>query len=756
MTETANEGQIIDDRYRIVRKIADGGMATVYEAIDVRLDRHVAVKVMHAQLAQGPHREQFVERFHREARSAAAIANPHIVQVYDTGEIDGRNYLVMEYVHGVNLRYEMNQQGPFTVRETLRVVAETLDGLAAAHRAGVVHRDIKPENILLNDRGHVQITDFGLAKAASQATLSTTGMLLGTAAYLAPEMIENNQATPQGDLYSVGIMAWEMLAGEPPFQSDNPVTMVFKHVHEDVPPVITRCPGIEPSVSEFIAQLTARSVEDRPADAMEAQRLLRTVISGMPMEAWLYRRSNDPMRDESTGDGESPLAPNGLVAPRGENGHDAAASTTSVAQSDYPPQPPAPSSPSSSAATSADMSPDMSPDTSVTTPTDGRSGAANTQDTRTRILATDSNAARRPRSITSQDAFTQAITTTDTSDIEPSGVAEHSRGGRPRSKVPIIVAAIMAVVLAAGAGCGAWWYYLGPGSYWTMPKPTDLTCKTGKTCTIKNVSWSSFRSTLNVAGIPYSVAQEYSDTVEEGNIISTTPSTVGAHISKRSAGNVKVTVSKGVRQATIPSDITDPSTDNGKDPLTALEKAGFTNISHNINDDEYSLTVPKNALLSISPDPGTTMEHNDSVVVKLSLGPMPVNMPDVVGRTKDEAQALFDSLQLKATYSEEYSDTVPNGSIISASQTVGTQLHWGDTVDVVVSKGPQMVTLPDVTGKSTSDATAALQALGLEVKVSAPLGDLTHTVRLQSPSAGQQVRVRDANGNKTVITLTVV
>lgn len=207
MTETANEGQIIDDRYRIVRKIADGGMATVYEAIDVRLDRHVAVKVMHAQLAQGPHREQFVERFHREARSAAAIANPHIVQVYDTGEVDGRNYLVMEYVHGVNLRYEMNQQGPFTVRETLRIVAETLDGLAAAHRAGVVHRDIKPENILLNDRGHVQITDFGLAKAASQATLSTTGMLLGTAAYLAPEMIENNQATPQGDLYSVGILA---------------------------------------------------------------------------------------------------------------------------------------------------------------------------------------------------------------------------------------------------------------------------------------------------------------------------------------------------------------------------------------------------------------------------------------------------------------------------------------------------------------------------------------------------------------------
>ena len=455
----APEGQVIEGRYRVVSRIADGGMATVYQAVDERLGRTVAIKIMHTQLAQGPQRDQFVERFHREARSAAAIANPHIVQVYDTGEFDGLDFLVMEYVHGVNLRYEMNQQVTFSVRETLRIVGETLDGLASAHRAGVVHRDIKPENILLNDRGHVQITDFGLAKAVSQATLSSTGMLLGTAAYLAPEMIEHNQATAQGDLYSVGIMAWEMLAGEPPFQSDNPVTMVFKHVHEDVPPVITRCPGIEPSVSEFIAQLTARSVEDRPADAMEAQRLLRTVISGMPMEAWLYRRSDDPMRDESTGDGESPLAPNGLVASRREGGHDAAASTTAVAQSDYPPQPPAPSSPSSSATMSATASADMSPDASATTPSDGRSGAANTPDTRTRILATDSNAARKPRSITSQDAFTQAITTTDTSDIEPSGVPEHSRGGRRRSKVPIIVAAIMAVVLAAGAGCGAWWYY---------------------------------------------------------------------------------------------------------------------------------------------------------------------------------------------------------------------------------------------------------------------------------------------------------
>lgn len=275
-------------------------MATVYEAIDERLGRTVAIKVMHTQLAKGPHREQFVERFRREANSAASIANPHIVQVYDTGEFNGLDFLVMEYVHGVNLRHEMNAQGTFSVRETLRVVAETLDGLASAHRAGVVHRDIKPENILINDRGHVQITDFGLAKAASRATLSSTGMLLGTAAYLAPEMIENNQATAQGDLYSVGIMAWEMLTGKVPFDSDNPVTLVFKHVHEDVPSVATVCQGIDPSVAAFIAHLTARQVDARPTDGAAAAEELSQLAAKLPLEAWQYRLHAEPIGGDHT------------------------------------------------------------------------------------------------------------------------------------------------------------------------------------------------------------------------------------------------------------------------------------------------------------------------------------------------------------------------------------------------------------------------------------------------------------------------
>ena len=292
MTQVADApaGRSSDHRYRSGARIADGGMATVYQAVDERLGRTVAVKVMHRQLAQGPHHDQFVERFHREARSAASIANPHIVQVYDTGEYEGLGYLVMEYVHGVTLRQAMRTQRTFSVRETLRILLETLDGLASAHRAGVIHRDITPENLLINDRGHVQITDFGLAKAISQETLSSTGMLLGTASYLAPEMIAENRGTPQGDLYAVGIVGWEMLAGEVPFPTSNPVTMVFKHVHEDVPGVQTRCPGVDPSVARFLSRLTARDLAQRPADAVVAHQDLHELMTRLDTTAWGYRR----------------------------------------------------------------------------------------------------------------------------------------------------------------------------------------------------------------------------------------------------------------------------------------------------------------------------------------------------------------------------------------------------------------------------------------------------------------------------------
>ena len=721
----APEGQVIEGRYRVVSRIADGGMATVYQAVDERLGRTVAIKIMHTQLAQGPHRDQFVERFHREARSAAAIANPHIVQVYDTGEFDGLDYLVMEYVHGVNLRYEMNQQGTFSVRETLRIIGETLDGLASAHRAGVVHRDIKPENILLNDRGHVQITDFGLAKTVSQATLSSTGILLGTAAYLAPEMIERNQATPQGDLYSVGIMAWEMLAGKVPFTSNNPVTLVFKHVHEDVPSIVTVCEGINANVAAFIAHLTARAVEARPADASAALAELQRLQSILAVSDWQYQLP----------------AANVNISPNTTQAEDAAAPMNEG--NPAPPTPPAPPTQQFDDRTRKldRVKPNMTTvmpvqqqnvDPAATTrfslPLDGD---VNTADGSTR-----------PQSPAMQNG-----------DYGNAGKDKSSK----KHRTPLIVAGVAAFLLTCGAGGWAWWCYQGPGSYWTMPQPDGMSCSDSVACPITGVKWSDYESLLKVSDIEYEVSEKYSDSITEGDIISTDPANVGDRGSKRRGQKVKVVVSKGVRQATVPADILDATSASGKDPINALKKAGFDNVEQTTaSDDTYSMEVPQGALLSLSVDPGATLPHNTTITVTVSQGPKPVTMPNIVGKTKDEAQQTMDDLKLTANWTESFDDKIPQGQVISTSVSSGNTLHWGDSVDVVVSKGPETITLPNYVGQKASDAKAALEKLGFTVKVSSQLtldSNQDKKVASQDPVGGTEVRIRDENGTPTTITL---
>lgn len=721
----APEGQVIEGRYRVVSRIADGGMATVYQAVDERLGRTVAIKIMHTQLAQGPHRDQFVERFHREARSAAAIANPHIVQVYDTGEFDGLDYLVMEYVHGVNLRYEMNQQGTFSVRETLRIIGETLDGLASAHRAGVVHRDIKPENILLNNRGHVQITDFGLAKTVSQATLSSTGVLLGTAAYLAPEMIEKNQATPQGDLYSVGIMAWEMLAGNVPFTSDNPVTLVFKHVHEDVPSIATACKGINEGVAAFLAHLTARAVEARPADASAALAELQRLQSMLAVSDWQYRLP----------------AANVNVSPNIAQAKDAGAP-----MNEGNPAPPAPPAPPTQQFDDRTRKLDrVKPNMTTVMPVQQQN--------------VDPEATTRLSLPPDIDANASDDGTTSQSPVVQNG--DYGNVGKNKSSkkhhTPLIVAGVAALLLACGAGGWAWWYYQGPGSYWTMPQPDGMSCSNSVACPITGVKWSDYESLLKVSDIEYEVSEEYSDSVAEGNIISTDPANVGDRGSKRRSQKVKVVVSKGVRQATVPSDILDATSASGKDPINALKKAGFDNVEQTAaSDDTYSIDVPQGALLSLSVDPGATLPHNTTITVTVSQGPKPVTMPDIVGKTKDEAQQALDDLRLTTNWTESFDDKIPQGQVISASVNNGDTLHWGDSVDVVVSKGPETITLPNYVGQKASDAKAALEKLGFTVKVSSQLtldSNQDKKVASQDPVGGTEVRLRDENGIPTTITL---
>ena len=712
--------RIIDGRYRILREIAQGGMATVYEALDLRLSRHVAVKIMHTMLAQGPHRAQFEERFRREARSAAAIANPHIVQVYDTGVDQGLDYLVMEYVHGISLRRDMARQGVYPLKETLRILGEVLDGLASAHRAGVIHRDIKPENILINDRGHVEITDFGLARAAAQATLSSTGMLMGTAAYLAPETIENNEASPQSDLYAVGIIAYEMLTGTVPFASDNPVTIVFKHVHEDVPSLARVCPGIDPSVAALVSEMTDRSPEHRPDDAGKALESLRKVVKGLDRQAMDYVLPAGAAAAAASGQPESAIAgtsERAAMAPSDDT-EEAAADPEN---SDTVPSVPAPPETDAEAAT--------------------RRYRLNDVDTPSRAEATT---VLQPQDPTASSA--------DAKIVQPGAEAAQPKH---RHRGLIIVLVVLLVLALAGGGGGAWWYFLGPGSYVALPKPDDVSCSENQECKVVGADFAKYARTLKVAGIQVDTAYDFSDQVAKGAVMAADPDTVGAHISKR-GGRLKLTVSKGVRQATVPKDILTPETPNGKDPVQALKAAGFDRIDHDTSKDQYSMDIPEGAAISVDPAPGTKTRHDAKVSLVLSKGRMPVAMPDIVGKARDEAKAALEALRLKVNYSEDWSDKVPRNQVISASHQAQEQLHWGDAVNVVISKGPQSITMPDVKGKSQDEATRILEGYGLKVNISAPLGNLTHTVRIQDPNPGSQVKVLNDDGSPAVVTLTVV
>lgn len=716
----AHEGQIIEDRYRIISKIADGGMATVYEALDERLSRHVAIKIMHTKLSQGAHGAQFEERFRREARSAAAIANPHIVQVYDTGQVDGLDFLVMQYVHGVNLRYEMNQQDTFSVRETLRILTEILDGLASAHEAGVIHRDIKPENILLNDRGHVEITDFGLARAVSQSTLSSTGMLLGTAAYLPPETIESNQALPQSDLYSVGIVAYEMLTGSVPFASENPVTVVFKHVHENVPSLQRTFPDLDPAVSDFIGKLVARSVEDRPADAGIALSQIKSLTANLSAKALQIRMdSTNRSMTPSSHEGK-PILEGSLPATHDDLFKD----IDTIADSP----------------SHEDLSPDVEPSVS-----DNDSNHDNNASITKTSLLPQTQSGRSTSEKTTEHMPTETV------------LSELDSREQPKSHRKMIFAGLIIsfLVIVLAGGTAGWWHFKGPGSYWKLPKPDDITCPQTETCSIKGADFSKYQQNLTVAGIPHESTQAYSDTIPEGHIISAVPETVDSHISKRN-GKITLVVSRGIQSFAVPADILDPNSESGSHPIEALKNAGFDNIQHNEQQDQYSMDVPKGAVLTISPQPGTVIKHNEQVTVTLSKGKMPISMPDLTGKLRKEAVDILSANRLTVNVSEQWSDTVGSGLVISTAQKPGQELHWGDQVDIVVSKGPQTVTIPRLIGKNEDEAAKELKDMGLEVKISAPLGDLTHMVRRQDPEPGQQVRIRGEDGKPTVVTLTVV
>jgi eukaryotic-like serine/threonine-protein kinase len=307
-------GQVLDGRYRVQARIAQGGMATVYVGHDTKLERTVALKVMHANLVGD---EEFVRRFIAEAKHAAALSHPSVVAVYDQGTSKGHVFLAMEYVPGRTLRALLTERGRLGPRQALEIMQPVLAALGAAHRAGVVHRDVKPENVLLNADGRVKVADFGLARAESASKQTKTGMLIGTVGYLAPEQVISGDADTRTDVYAAGIMLFELLTGRQPHQGGTPLSVAYKHVNEAVPLPSSIIPGLPPQIDALVASATNRDPARRPSDAVHFHSAAGEVYRTLPRDIDESLADVSPVTAPMAAPSSSPSAPSSPSSPDG-------------------------------------------------------------------------------------------------------------------------------------------------------------------------------------------------------------------------------------------------------------------------------------------------------------------------------------------------------------------------------------------------------------------------------------------------------
>ena len=633
-------GRLIDQRYRVTRRLARGGMATVYVAQDERLERPVALKVMHPYLAES---DAFVERFHREARAAARIVHPGVVSVFDQGVVSGQGFLVMELIDGTNLRALLNAQGAFTIPQALRYTTDILEALRAAHRMGVIHRDIKPENILVPTDGPAKVADFGLARAVSKGSTSATGNMLGTAAYIAPEIAQTAKADARSDLYSVGIMLYEMLTGAVPWADESPLQIVHHHVSDDVPSPSAGLPWIPREIDDLVAALTARDPANRCTDASDALDLVARAAASIPSDI-VNRRAEVAREDSRSGSGTTAL--NTEVMPTHlTRAMPAPAVTTATAL------------PAATAVTTVHTS------TSTETPSAGELPAK--MSTRAILLA--------------------------------------------------VIAFLL--IVAASFGGSWWWTEYGPGSYLTMPTTTgrDLT---------------DVQADLGAIGLASSVEEEFSDDVQSGIVTHSDPDG-GSSVHKST--NVQLYVSKGIDMKDVPNVV-------GKGQDEASRTLTDAGLALGAVTDAYSEDVPPGQVISQSVAAGTSLAHDSTVDVVLSKGREPLTMPTLTGKGASAAKSSIEALGLVASPTEAYSDTVPEGQVISQQTREGSTVYRGDSVSYTVSKGPEMVTVPDVVGLQRQEARNKLEGAGLTVQEDLILGGFFNTVRSSNPAGGSKVK----------------
>jgi serine/threonine-protein kinase len=296
------QGEVIAGRYELLELIGKGGMSSVYKAHDRLLDRQIAVKVLHPHFTED---EEYVERFRREARSVAQLSHPNIVTVIDRGEDDGRQFIVFEYVEGENLKQLLERTGPMPVRDALLLALQMARALSFAHGRGLIHRDVKPQNVLLNADGQAKMTDFGIARSVDVQGVTITGTVLGTSEYIAPEQARGQQVDAQTDVYSLGVVLYELLVGGVPYEGETFVTVALKHVNEPTPSVLDRRPELPPRVALAVERAMAKSPDERFASMQELVDELEACLDEL-----------DPSAEQATMISRRPVAPKRARQPR--------------------------------------------------------------------------------------------------------------------------------------------------------------------------------------------------------------------------------------------------------------------------------------------------------------------------------------------------------------------------------------------------------------------------------------------------------
>ncbi|MDA0259217.1 MAG: Stk1 family PASTA domain-containing Ser/Thr kinase [Actinobacteria bacterium] len=599
-------GELIDNRYLLKRVVAAGGMATIYFALDLRLDRPVAVKIMHPHLAND---EDFVGRFIREAKAAAALAHPNIVAIQDQGWNEGgvpAVFIVMEYIEGFTLRDVITEQGALGVNESLRYFTPVLSAMSAAHKAGILHRDIKPENILISKDGRVKVADFGLAKGAQLGKTLTveSSVILGSVSYLSPEQVERGLSDMRSDVYSLGVVLFEMLTGKKPFDGESPIQIAYMHVNENVAAPSTLNPAIPSELDEIVLKATANNPDKRFKDAGEMHEQALAVLTKL-----------DPKRRQMSLELDIPI-------PRGKS----------------------------------------------------PKGKREKRDKFDII-----------KNITTQLDLKRGNAMRDTS-----GSAKGKRKVSTRVKRNRAIALLVVLLIIATS-----WYGISVlGNKIVIPS-------------LAGMSQTQATNTVAELGLKIGQIQEvFSEDVPKGKVITSNPPG-GGRIEV--AGEVLLIVSKGKDRIEVP----------GLIGLT-VEEAAATLKSKNLKigrvSEKYNYTLEAGLIIDGNPPSGSRVRKDSSVDLIISKGPEQVELTNFVGKTSDQAQSELTSAGLIVNSNYEYSETVPIGTVISQTPNDVSTIGKGEKIELVISKGPSEIFIPNVYSLSKLAATKILEDLGFKVE----------------------------------------